>query len=83
MTDGSAEYVLSEKFTQDPFEEEFAKQRLKGGCNDNPTAEEFNRNALGINVAGDGLIRTAGNTHSRHGQQLDVHDMRMLPKKRR
>ena len=31
------EYLLSEVFSQDPLERYFARQRHKGGSNDNPT----------------------------------------------
>ena len=35
------DFLLSEKFSQDPLEEHFARQRKKGGCNENPTVEQF------------------------------------------
>ncbi|XP_065662264.1 uncharacterized protein LOC124811383 isoform X3 [Hydra vulgaris] len=70
-----AEYILSEKFCQDPLEEYFGKQRMRLGSNDNPLLIEFNSNALGLNVAGDNLIRVFGsNTKGRKDefQKLDV-----------
>ena len=72
-----AEYILSEKFCQDPLEEYFGKQRMRLGCNDNPMLIEYNSNALGLNVAGDNLIRVFGsNTKGRKDefQMLDVND---------
>ena len=72
-----AEYILSEKFCQDPLEEYFGKQRMRLGCNGNPMLIEYNSNALGLNVAGDNLIRVFGsNTKGRKDefQMLDVND---------
>ena len=40
-----AEYLLSEVFSQDPLERYFAKQRHRGGSNDNPTAAQVPYNA--------------------------------------
>ena len=58
--------LLSEKLTQDPHEENFSKQRQKLGCNDNPSLQEFGRNFMGLNVAGDDLVRVmSGNTRGR------------------
>ena len=77
-------FLLSEKFTQDPIEEYSSKQRRRGGCSENPTLEEFNRNVLGLNVAGDGLIQVmGGNTRGRDREilKLDVHD-EDLPRRR-
>ncbi|XP_065647648.1 uncharacterized protein LOC136077071 [Hydra vulgaris] len=82
-----AEYILSEKFCQDPLEEYFGKQRMRLGSNDNPLLIEFNSNALGLNVAGDNLIRVFGsNTKGRKDefQKLDVKNTDLpLSKKRK
>lgn len=40
------EYLLSEVFSQDPLEWYFARQRHKGGSNDNPTAHQVPLNAI-------------------------------------
>ena len=45
------EYLLSEKFSQDPLEEYFSMQRGLCGRNDNPTVAEFGRNVLKLQVA--------------------------------
>ena len=34
-------FLLSEKFTQDPLEEHFGRQRRRGGTNDNPNASRI------------------------------------------
>lgn len=38
-------YLLSEVFCQDPVERYFSRQRNRGGGNDNPTVEQFQKNA--------------------------------------
>ena len=56
-------FLLSEKLSQNSLEECFPKQRTKGGADENPTLETFNRNFLVLNVAGDELVRVVnGNT---------------------
>ena len=78
-------FLLSKKLSQDPLEEYFSKQRAKGGADENPTLEMFNRNFLGLNVAGDELVRVVnGNTRGRQREivQLDVQDIRRLPTKK-
>jgi len=84
LTDG-APYFLSERLSQDPLEEYFSKQRARGGADENPTLEMFNRNMLGLNVAGDELIRVMnGNTRGRGHEivQLDINDVTKLPTKK-
>ena len=59
-------FFLSEKLSQDPFEEYFSKQQAKGGADENPTLETFSRNFLDLNVARDKLVRVVnGNTRGR------------------
>ena len=63
LNKGGVKFLLSEKLPQDSLEECFPKQRAKGGADENPTLETFNRNFLGLNVAGDELVRVVnGNT---------------------
>ena len=79
-------YLLSEKFTQDPLEEHFGRQRRKGGSNDNPTLQEFGRQELTLNVMNSSLIRDIkGNTRGKKSEdvKIDVHDDRCLPKRRK
>ena len=42
----NVEYLLSEVFSQDPLERYFARQRHKGGSNDNPTVHQVPLNAI-------------------------------------
>ena len=48
--DGSR-FLLSERFTQDPLEAFFGKQRARGGRSDNPTAKRFLENTQAIRVS--------------------------------
>ena len=85
LSEEGVKFLLSEKVSQDPLEEYFSKQRAKGGANENPTLEDFNRNFLGLNVAGDELIRVLnGNTRGRYREiiQVDSTDERKLPTKK-
>lgn len=59
LSEPGVQYVLSGKFSQDPLEIYFSKQRGCGGNNDNPTVLDFNRNARNIFVAGTAAIRGA------------------------
>ena len=63
LYEDGVKFLLSEKLSQDPLEKYFSKQRAKGGADENPTLEMFNRNFLGQSVAGDELVRVVnGNT---------------------
>jgi len=44
------EYILSEKFCQDPLEVFFGKQHAQGGCNDNPTSHQFLKNTVSLRI---------------------------------
>ena len=44
------EYVLTERFNQDPLEVFFGQQRSRGGRCDNPSAKQFLRNTQAIMV---------------------------------
>ena len=62
----NVEYVLTQKLNQDPVEQYFGKQRMKGGASDNPTVNEFAYNTNKIAVAGSSMIRdVAGNVRKR------------------
>ena len=59
-------FFLSEKLSQDPFEEHFSVQRRQDGSSDNPTLEQFQDQELAINVMKSGLITDLkGNTSGR------------------
>ena len=77
-------FLLSEKFTQDPLEEYFGRQRRKGGSSEQPSYFSFQHNDLTLHVVDSDLITDIrGNTRGRdQGQpKIDVHDMRKLSTK--
>jgi len=76
--------LLSEKFSQDPVEEHFARHRRAGGCNENPTLAQFQQQEVALGVIKSDLISDLrGNTQGRPDNRLtiDVNDQR-LPRKR-
>ena len=85
LQDG-APFALTEKFSQDPLEEHFARPQFKGGSNENPTLRQFQDQELALNVMRSELItpmrwNTSGKQQAR--QKLNVNDVRELPKKKR
>ncbi|XP_030833255.1 uncharacterized protein LOC105444767 isoform X2 [Strongylocentrotus purpuratus] len=52
LAEEGVQFVLSDKFNQDPLEEYFVKQRSIGRSNENPTVSQFGNNMLSIHVAG-------------------------------
>ena len=85
LNEDGVKFLLSEKLSQEPLEEYFSKQKVKVGAGENPAVETFNRNFLGLNVAGDELVRVV-NANTRGHQteivQLDVQDIRRLATKK-
>ena len=43
-------FILSERFSQDPFENYFGQQRARGGRSDNPTVQRSLHNACALRV---------------------------------
>ena len=79
-------YFLSEKLSQDPLEEYFAKQRQRGGSNENPELNDVNRNFLALNVAGDDMVKVmSGNCAGRYREEAAIspHNMSLPPAKKR
>lgn len=84
LKEEGAEYLLSEKFSQDPLEEHFSRHRRIAGCNDNPTLAQFQQQETALNVIDGELISDLrGNTQGRQTNRnpIDITDMR-LPKKK-
>ena len=80
------DYFLSDKLNQDPLEEHFSKQRMRGGGNDNPTLLEYGFNERNIIVAkSDMLLTMRGNTRGRVREldEIDIHDETELPKRKK
>ena len=55
LQEPGVEFILSEKFSQDPLEEYFSKQRGIGGRHDNPSVKQFGGNMTTLLVAGDAI----------------------------
>ena len=78
-------FLLSEKFSQDPLEEHFARQRRTSGCCENPTLYAFGNQELLLNVVQSNLIKEMkGNTRGtqREAPKIDIHDHCQLPTKK-
>ena len=68
-------FVLTERFTQDPLEEFFGKQRSFGGQNDNPTIMQFVHNTTSLRVQRSiALEPVCGNCRKRYRSKPDVKD---------
>ena len=77
------QFLLSEKFSPDPLEEYFAKQRRCGGSNDNPIYDQFMRNDLALMVAGSTAVSSTrgncqGNRDIPAGRAVNNFDCRHL-----
>ena len=78
------QYLLSEKFCQDPVESFFGKQRAFGGRNVNPTVKQFMENTVSLRVQGSSALEPArGNCRRRGHTGSDVLDNTKLPKRKR
>ena len=77
---------MNDKFSQDPLEEHFARQRRRGGCCENPSLYAFGNQELLLNVVQSNLIKELkGNTRGtqRDDPKIDIHDHRKLPTKKK
>ena len=78
------QFLLSERFCQDPLEAFFGKQRYKGGRNDNPSVKEFVDNAVSLRVQGSAALEPLrGNCSKKRKSELLHIDNNPLPKRRR
>lgn len=76
------EFVLTERFNQDPIEQHFGMHRTVNGCNTNPSLDKFNHTMVRLRTVGSQAIAPIrGNTR----RQLDLApiDATPLPKKQR
>lgn len=55
LSQPGVQFVLSERFCQDPLES-FGNQQAKGGCSDNPTVEQFIENTVSLRVQGSAAV---------------------------
>ena len=80
MLQNGLDFILSENFNQDPLEQWFGKHRQAGGCNENPTAQQYNYNTSNLRLQGSCcLAPVTGNTRV-HRQALRDIDTTPLPK---
>ena len=79
------EYILSEKFNQDPLEEYFGKQRARGGGIENPNVEMFMYGHRKIIVSKSDMIIKGGNMRGKKVKKtvIDVNDDREMIKRRK
>ena len=56
LAEDGVKFLLSEKFTQDPLEEHFAKQRRRKGCNENLDLYQFGKQEIFLNVMNSSLL---------------------------
>ena len=75
------EYVLTERFCQDPAEELFGKQRQLGRRSDNPDTSQFGYNNNTIRIEGQFHVKVetleAGRTRREHGCRLQMRSCRV------
>lgn len=75
-------FLLSERFTQDPLEAFFGKQRARGGRSDNPTAKRFLENTQAIRVSRS--LALGGSSSVKRSLDFDVDKLcEKLPKRPR
>ncbi|XP_041476452.1 uncharacterized protein LOC121424753 isoform X2 [Lytechinus variegatus] len=82
LVEDGVEYVLSEKFSQDPIEEYFSKQRHAGGSGDNPGIDQVANNMLTFQVAGAAVVASKYGNVTKRLANDDI-DQLPLPKKKK
>ena len=78
-------FLLSERFSQDPLENYFGKQRARGGRSDNPTIQRSLQNAGALRIQKSlALDPVRGNSRKKLvGRGPTSHEKRATSKKRR
>ena len=82
----SGHYLLSERFSQDPVENYFSRQRAAGGYNQNPSVQQCIRNAQSLRVQGSHALNPVRGNSSRKCrlfQDSEIIDETPLPKRKR
>lgn len=76
------QYLLSEKFCQDPVEKFFGKQRACGGRNENPNVKQFMDNTISLRVQGSAALEPLrGNCSRKRTHSVCINEP--LPKRKR
>ena len=84
LGEDGVKYIVSEKFSQDPPEEEFAKHRRTGGTCENLTSSQVQKQEVALDAMDSNLITgLTGNTagHETDREPLSI-DGRRLPRKK-
>ena len=76
-------FVLTERFNQDPIEQHFGIHRTSGGCNNNPTVNQFNHAMVKIRTVGQHAIAPVRGNTKRRLNYPHVIDNNPLPKRPR
>ena len=84
LGEDGVKYILSEKFSQDPLEEEFAKHRRIGGTCENPKLSQVQNQEVALHAMDSYLItgltgNTTGRENDREPLSIDDHN---LPRKK-
>ena len=80
------QFLLSERFSQDPLESFFGKQRARGRYNDNPTVEQYltNCNILRLlNNYGLDPIRSNVRGRRKFREEFQVETAQKIPRRQR
>ena len=76
--------ILSERISQNPFEEFFGKQRHRGAVNKNPTSHQFLKNNQALRVVNSIKIDLQrGNTRGSNTEKVTTVSTAPLPKRRK
>lgn len=82
----SGHYLLSERFSQDPIENYFGRQRAAGGYSQNPTVQACITNAQSLRVQGSHALNPVRGNSSRKRRLFhdkEIIDNTPLPKRKR
>ena len=78
------QFLLSERFCQDPLEAFFGHQRSKGGRSDNPTSKQFCDTTVSLRVQKSAAVDPLrGNCRKRPSSSTIAVDEEPLPKRKR
>ena len=86
LLESGGQFVLSDKFNQDPLEQHFGRQRMKLGCNENAMLSDYMDNELKLQVAKVNLVKIMeGNTRGLNDNEtlIDITDTTPLPKRKK
>ena len=85
LFDEGADFILSEKFSQDPLEEQFSAHRWIFGTNENLSLVQFAQQSIALNVIKSDLISDLpGNTKGKPDNRAPIDNRgTRIPRKRK